>query len=268
MSGGFADLRARTLSALVMAALGAAAVWAGGVIFAAMVAALVGVMVWELARMLDADAPTARPIMAGITAAVALFVFEYRLEGGALWAALTVSALLLAWPMRGNRVLGAAYLALILFAGLGLTMLRLELGGIWVLWLVLVVIASDIAGYFAGRLLGGPKLWPRVSPKKTWSGTVAGWICAGLVGVAFMGVLQANIIFVGISVLVAIAGQAGDIAESAIKRHAGVKDSSNLIPGHGGPMDRFDALIASALMVLLLTKSGVMAWATTPIWML
>ena len=264
MSANFADLRARTLSALVMAALGAAAVWAGGVIFAAMVAALVGVMVWELARMLDTDAPTARPIMAGITAAVALFVFEYRLAGEALLAALAVSALLLAWPIRGNRALAAGYIGLILFAGLGLTLLRHNLGGIWVMWLVLVVIASDIAGYFAGRLIGGPKLWPRVSPKKTWSGTVAGWICAAGVGLGFMPVLGVGAEFVLLSILVSMAGQAGDIAESAIKRHAGVKDSSNLIPGHGGPMDRFDALIAAALMVLVLQQAGLLAPALAP----
>jgi phosphatidate cytidylyltransferase len=110
-------------------------------------------------------------------------------------------------------------------------------------------------------LLGGPKLWPRVSPKKTWSGTIAGWICAGLVGLAFAPSLGASWLIAPLSVLIAMAGQAGDIAESAIKRHAGVKDSSNLIPGHGGPMDRFDALIASALMVMVLAETGLLGLA-------
>ncbi len=259
----FGDLPARTLSALVMAVIGIVADWVGGLPFTLLVCVLVGLMVWELTRMLDPKAPFGKAEGAGFTAAVALLVFVLRLSGWWLLGAVALSVLLLAWRFPRDRIIAALYLALILFAGLGLIALRDVHGWDWVLWLVLVVVASDIAGYFAGRLLGGPKLWPRVSPKKTWSGTVAGWICAGAVGFAFMPVLGTNAVFVVISVLVAMAGQAGDIAESAIKRHAGVKDSSNLIPGHGGVMDRFDALIAAALMVLLLTEAGLMALSVT-----
>ncbi len=257
----FGDLQVRTLSALAMAVMGVVADWAGGITFTLLVCAIVGLMVWELVRMLDPKAPFGKAEASGITAAVALLVFGLRLSSWWLLAAVAVAVLLLTWRFPRDRMIAGLYLGLILFAGLGLIILRDVYGWDWVLWLVLVVVASDIAGYFAGRLLGGPKLWPRVSPKKTWSGTVAGWICAAGVGVGFMGVLGTNLIFVLISVLVAMAGQAGDIAESAIKRHAGVKDSSNLIPGHGGPMDRFDALIAAALMVLLLTESGLMGVA-------
>jgi phosphatidate cytidylyltransferase len=264
----FGDLPARTLSALVMAVIGIVADWAGGITFILLVCALVGVMVWELVRMLDPDAPFGKAEAAGVTAAIALLVFVLRLSGGWLIGAAAVSVLLLAWRFPRDRVIATLYLALMMFAGLGLIALRNTFGWDWVLWLVLVVVASDIAGYFAGRLLGGPKLWPRVSPKKTWSGTVAGWICASAVGFAFMGILGTNLIFVAVSVLVAMAGQAGDIAESAIKRHAGVKDSSGLIPGHGGVMDRFDALIAAALMVLLLIETGLIAMTTVPLLLL
>lgn len=258
-SGSFADLRDRSLSGLVMAVIGIAAVWAGGLWFTLLVCAMCGLMVWELTRMLDAEAPRGKAEAAGLTAAVALLVFWLQLTGLWLLGVLALSVLLLAWRFPKDRGIAAAYLALILFAGLGLIALRDSFGWIWVLWLVLLVIGSDVAGYFAGRLLGGPKLWPRVSPKKTWSGTVAGWVLASVIGAAFMPLLGAGAGLVLVSVLVAMAGQAGDIAESAIKRHAEVKDSSTLIPGHGGVMDRFDAMIAAALMMLVMTEAGVIA---------
>ena len=149
--------------------------------------------------------------------------------------------------------------ALILWAAHGLILLRGSYGLTFVLWLVSVVIASDVAGYFAGRVLGGPKFWPRVSPKKTWSGTVAGWVLAALVGAAFAFWGGMPWLVVPVSAVLAFAGQMGDIAESAIKRHVGVKDSSNLIPGHGGVLDRFDAMIAVAALALVLAYLGAFA---------
>ena len=115
------------------------------------------------------------------------------------------------------------------------------------LWLVAVVVASDTMGYFAGRLIGGPKFWPRISPKKTWSGTVAGWVGAGLVGAGFAAAGTVPWAYALLSPLIALAGQVGDIVESWIKRRAGAKDSSRLIPGHGGVLDRFDALVGAVL---------------------
>ena len=121
-----------------------------------------------------------------------------------------------------------------------------------ILWLVAVVVASDVLGYFAGRMLGGPKFWPAISPKKTWSGTVAGWIGAALVGLVVVLTTGAGWALVPLSALVAFAGQMGDIAESWVKRRAGVKDASALIPGHGGVLDRFDALIGAVVLVMAL----------------
>jgi phosphatidate cytidylyltransferase len=256
--GSFTDLRARALSAVAMVGVGAGAIWAGGVVFAVLVSVLCGAMVWELARMLDPDAPFGKAEASGFTIAVALLVFTLQLAGLWLAGAMMLTITLMAWRFPRDRAMATAYLALILLAGLGLILLRDLYGLLWVLWLVALVIGSDVAGYFAGRMIGGPKLWPRVSPKKTWSGTIAGWALAALIGWAFMGPLSAGLGLVLLSVLVAMAGQAGDIAESAIKRHAGVKDSSNLIPGHGGVMDRFDAMIAAALMVLILTETGLL----------
>ncbi|MCB1346467.1 MAG: phosphatidate cytidylyltransferase, partial [Rhodobacteraceae bacterium] len=94
------------------------------------------------------------------------------------------------------------------------------------------------------------------SPKKTWSGTVAGWLLAALVGWGFAAALNLGWVLVPLSALLAFAGQMGDIAESAIKRRTGVKDSSALIPGHGGVLDRFDAMIAVAALALILALAG------------
>jgi phosphatidate cytidylyltransferase len=109
-------------------------------------------------------------------------------------------------------------------------------------------------GYFAGRILGGPKFWPAISPKKTWSGTIAGWIGAAILGLGFVLAGQGTLWLVVLSPLVAFAGQMGDIVESWLKRRVGAKDSSALIPGHGGVLDRFDALTGAMVLVMLLTR--------------
>jgi phosphatidate cytidylyltransferase len=138
-------------------------------------------------------------------------------------------------------------------AGFGLISLRSGAGTPAIVWIVLVVVTSDVMGYFAGRILGGPKFWPAISPKKTWSGTAAGWLGAAIVGFGFWALGYASAGILLLSPLVAFAGQMGDIAESWIKRRTGVKDSSNLIPGHGGFLDRFDAMTGAVVLVMLLS---------------
>jgi phosphatidate cytidylyltransferase len=128
---------------------------------------------------------------------------------------------------------------------------RADYGFTWILWLMSVVIVTDIFGYFAGKAFGGPKFWPKISPKKTWSGTAAGWIGAALVGFIFTLFTDAGLWIIFISIVLSFAGQMGDIAESALKRRMGVKDSSTLIPGHGGLFDRFDALLGAALFLII-----------------
>jgi phosphatidate cytidylyltransferase len=239
-AGRFADLGPRVASALVLALVGGGLVWAGGVWFVGFVALAVTLMLWEMLRML-------------VPGAARGAVGPWIVVAGALVP--VVLALVLP---RGARLWFAVYGAALVLAGSALVELRADFGMIWVLWLVLVVVASDIAGYFAGKTLGGPKLWPRVSPKKTWSGTAAGWLGAVVVGAVFAGPLGVGAL-AAVSVLVSMAGQAGDIVESALKRRAGVKDSSNLLPGHGGFLDRFDAMMTAALMVFLLGRLGVIA---------
>ena len=249
-SGKWADLRTRLLSAIVMVAVGSVEIWLGGLAFAALVVVLTGVMIWELATM---TAPGRRrsPITLAVASGAALVAaLVLKSEIAALFLAVPSVALFLT-PRRDRRLAGGYALAIML-AGYGLIELR-TLGGTQViLWLVAVVVASDVLGYFAGRMLGGPKFWPAISPKKTWSGTVAGWIGAGLVGLVLLLAADASWLLVPVSALVAFAGQLGDIAESWVKRRAGVKDASNLIPGHGGVLDRFDALIGAVALVMAL----------------
>ncbi len=246
-AGKWADLRTRLLSAIVMIAVGAVEIWLGGMAFAALVVALTGVMIWELATM-TAPARRRSPVTLAVAAGLALVAaLVLKSEVAALFLAVPTVALFLT-PRRDRRLAGAYALAIML-AGYGLIELRSVGGTQVILWLVAVVVASDVMGYFAGRMLGGPKFWPAVSPKKTWSGTVAGWIGAGLVGLVMVLTLEASWVLVPLSALVAFAGQLGDIAESWVKRRAGVKDASNLIPGHGGVLDRFDALIGAVVAV-------------------
>ena len=255
----FNDLKARVLSALVMVAIGAGAVWAGGWIFAALAVVLAGLMGWELWRMMAPADPYGRAEAAGLVAALLVAIFTLYQPGWIGLGGLALGALVMAGRMPRDKLVFGLYYGLILWAAHGFILLREGMGLAFMLWLILIVVASDVAGYFAGRILGGPKFWPRISPKKTWSGTVAGWLLAALVGWGFASALGSGWMLVPLSALLAFAGQLGDIAESAIKRRAGVKDSSNLIPGHGGVLDRFDAMIAVAVLALLLALVGAFA---------
>jgi phosphatidate cytidylyltransferase len=244
----FSDLATRMATGLAIACVGLAAVWAGGWWFTGLVLVMVGALVWELVRMLGGGQK--RALVLGGLAACAILATKLLPVGFALPVVLAVPLAGIA-VLEGNRTLFVMMTAMILLAGFGLILHRDAFGMTWMLWLVLLVAATDILGYFAGRILGGPKFWPRVSPKKTWSGTVAGWIGAAVIGWIFMAKTGSGVELIGISVALSMASQMGDIAESAIKRHVGVKDSSNLLPGHGGVYDRFDGLLGAAFLLVI-----------------
>ncbi len=244
------DLKTRSLSALVMIAVGALDIWVGGGWFLALIAMVCGLMIWELVRMLAPSAPLIAKglgVLASCAVAVAILVPTFA-GVLALIAPVVAGAILL----RAQRLVYVLYAPVIMLAAYALVSARaLEEGITWLVWLLLVVVVTDIAGYFAGKAFGGPKFWPSISPKKTWSGTAAGWAGAALVGAAFVPLTEAGPLLVVVSILTSFASQMGDIAESAIKRRMGVKDSSRLIPGHGGVLDRFDGLIGAAMLVLV-----------------
>ncbi|MFP7672937.1 phosphatidate cytidylyltransferase [Marivita sp. S0852] len=248
-TGKWDDLLPRLASAVAMVGIGALGVWLGGLWFHALISVVVGLMVWELVTMLDTARNRSALILGVASGAAAMVAIE--LPASFALPLLLIPSMLGLGRMENGGVTYAVFTALIQLAGYGLMALRDDFGLTWMVWLLLVVVVTDIAGYFAGRLIGGPKLWPRVSPKKTWSGTVAGWAGSAVLAVMFAGATKAGAGLIGVSVAVSMASQIGDIAESAIKRRSGVKDSSNLIPGHGGLLDRFDGMLGAAIFIVI-----------------
>ena len=246
----WADLGPRLMSAVAMVAIGLAGIWIGGHVFHVMVAVICGLMIWELVAMIR-PANAAAAVQLGALCGAAVLLAIYLPVGFAL-PVLLAPALVGFGQLDRARVVFMVFSVMVLLASYGMMQVRDDMGFGWMVWLVLVVVVTDVVGYFAGRMIGGPKFWPRVSPKKTWSGTAFGWIGAAAVGFAFALGTPATLQLVGVSVALSMASQMGDIAESAIKRRMGVKDSSNLIPGHGGLLDRFDGMLGASVFLLII----------------
>ena len=251
----FADLWVRIASAVVMLAIAGIVFWKGGDYVAALLVVVGGLMAWEFRQLILPEASNADMGLWVMVAGTSGAVISANLLG--FWFAFPIVALaaFILWKIKHKRPVwiasGMVYLATPLAA---LLVIRADQGVGPVLWLVGVVVASDIGGYFFGRIFGGPKFWPAISPKKTWSGTIGGWVLAlgvGFVYWAFGGVQGFQTIML-VSIPLAMAAQAGDLFESWLKRQAGMKDSSNLIPGHGGLLDRFDGLLAATSFYMLL----------------
>ncbi len=258
----FADLWLRIASALVLGAIAGLSFWNGGLFVVALLVVAGGLMAWEFRRLILPDASNKDTGLWVMVAGIVGAVISANLFG--FYPALlpVVLAAVILWQIKHKRpawiAFGMLYLAVPLA---GLMVLRQDQGLGPVLWLIGVVVASDIGGYFAGRFFGGPKLWPAISPKKTWSGTLGGWVLALLVGLVYWAFAGSDIGFFDallFSVLLAMAAQGGDLFESWLKRKAGIKDSSNLIPGHGGLLDRFDGLLAATSLYTALSLTGML----------
>lgn len=278
------DLSTRILSAAFMVAIVALALSSGGVVWALFALVVTFVMFWELAPLCEPGVAGFRRYALALSPVLLPAALAYGFWGGhalpppgpegpspealrmvaartstALAIGLALPALYGMLTLKAGRWIWAGYSLMVLIGASYLVFAYLEFGLIGVVVLVVIVAISDILGYFAGRLLGGPKFWPRVSPKKTWSGTVAGWVGAGLFGFVVLGQQGEPVTAALAAIGLAFAGQMGDIAESAMKRRVGVKDSSNLIPGHGGFLDRLDALVAASALAGVLTFAYVIS---------
>lgn len=268
------DLGIRVASALVLAPVVLAAVWFGGWFFAALLAIASVLMALELSALLFGAASPRKAVLLAVTALAAVALASAGLASAALAAGAAGLAFALAarsWTRQPLWPVAVAYPYLVLPL-VALIWLRADanLGLAVVVWLLAVVWAIDICAYFSGRFIGGPKLAPSISPKKTWAGLLGGMAGAIMVAVAasiWIGSGSAVILAL-IAAGLTILEQAGDFAESALKRRAGVKDSGTLIPGHGGILDRVDGLVAVALGAALLAlvnnaaqpAAGVLIW--------
>jgi len=221
LPSGASDLPVRLASALVMAAFAGVALWLGGVFWLGFVILIAGLVMWEWNRLVRGS--------------------EISPLGEVLWlffgAIYVCGAALAMIQVRGNySALGVAFIY------------------------ILPVVAVDVGAYFAGRAIGGPKIAPKLSPSKTWAGLAGGALGASLVAIGVvvsgwfpdamgMANLLSLMAAVAAGVVIAVVAQAGDFFESWMKRRAGVKDSSNLIPGHGGVFDRVDGFLAVFFLI-------------------
>jgi phosphatidate cytidylyltransferase len=251
-------LAVRVASAAVLAPLGLAAIWVGGFWWDLVLTILAGLLGLEWERMSGREAGARQGVMPiPLVVAVAGSAGHSFVAGlvGVFVAAL-VSSL---FNRRASAGAGSIYIGL---GAIALLYLRHRPPGLEdVLLVVLVVWGCDIGAYLTGRLVGGRKLAPLLSPGKTWSGAVGGLVCGTLSGVAVAAGFHAPppglATAAAVSAALSVAAEAGDLLESAIKRHFGKKDSGNLIPGHGGLFDRLDGLIAAAPVACLLSLGAV-----------
>jgi phosphatidate cytidylyltransferase len=251
-------LTMRVLSALVLAVPVLASVYFGSPAFELMVSAAAVAMAWEWYQMCARDAPGVSAVAVGVTLLAAITAVGLAQTAVSL-AVLAIGAVGVFIVSRRHLWLSAG----IFYVGLpcvAIVWLRNEpaTGRETIFWLLGLVWASDIGAYAFGRLIGGPKLAPSVSPNKTWAGLFGAIVCAGLVGVATAAILELEEFWrlALISTILGAAAQAGDLLESWVKRRFGVKDAGSLIPGHGGFLDRVDALIAAVVITALINAVG------------
>ncbi len=263
-AGKFADLRTRILSALVLIAAAVGALVVGDLPFILFWLAAAIAILWEWQTLVG---PVRRRARFVVGAAALSIACAFAAENGAdvATAVLACGAILVGYLAdKGSRLWAGAgvFYAGALIVAIGAirpplpSLLEPPYNLRAILWLFAVVWGTDVMAYFGGRLIGGPKLWPRVSAGKTWSGTIVGIVSGALFGLAVAAIAPpgpvAVVPLLVVGLVAAAFAQAGDLLESSVKRHFGVKDSSRLIPGHGGVMDRLDGFVASALFVAIL----------------
>jgi phosphatidate cytidylyltransferase len=257
----------RVASGVIAAPLFLFLVYVGFPYFDTLVASIAAVMAWEFTRMDGEEGAKRRALIAVacVAAVAAMSLGEVMLAWGIV--VLATVAVIAADQVAGRSGLNLVQGAVPYVAVPAVSLIFLAAKGGWesVFWLLAVVWMTDIGAYGCGRLIGGPKLAPAISPNKTWAGSIGGLIigtAAGLGLLAGLGV-EPTARFLMLSAGLSVLTQIGDLFESGLKRKFQVKDSGGLIPGHGGVMDRFDGLWAAAPLAALLClifEGGVTSW--------
>ena len=249
------DLATRSLIGGLLAIAAIGVLWLGGAVLWGLLTIVSCVALIEWAGLVRAHRARL-----GIGLIVLLVGMSYALP--MLWgtdratlALLLIAAMALAmFPKAALTAVGVGYIGT---AAISILYLREQpLGFALALWTLASVWATDIGAYFAGRAIGGPKLAPTISPNKTWAGLIGGMVAAGIAGalIAKGGHLPTRTLW--LAPLLAVAAQIGDLVESGMKRHVGVKDSGKILPGHGGLLDRIDGMLPVAILVAALVANG------------
>jgi phosphatidate cytidylyltransferase len=257
MSGKWSDLGVRALSAALLIPAVLLDVWYGGIWFEIFMAFLGLLMAHEWTNIAHARSSTQFALHAAAVLCAAFLPGEVgTLVSLAIVFGLTAAGVLAnAFRDRDKTIFAYVGIPYVALPVLALVLLRKhEMWGVHaIMWLMLVVWATDTFAYFAGRMFGGPKLAPRLSPKKTWAGLLGGMAGAALVSSVYASFfLPGWIALALVAAALAIVAQLGDVFESALKRQYDVKDSGTLIPGHGGVLDRVDGLVAAGVVAAII----------------
>jgi len=252
------NLQLRVISAIVLAIVVLALTWFGGLPFRLLSAVIALAMFYEWCAMSRTVSNSGYQWLSAILLVIPVLALIGGMAAGTVWlifaVIVVVSALIGLIRGQGTWItVGVAYAGL---SGISLALLRGNdtAGLIAILFLFATVWATDILAYFVGRAVGGPKLAPAISPGKTWSGAVGGTIGGLVAGLVVAAIASGTnlALMAPVALLLSIVSQAGDLFESWVKRRHGVKDSSHLIPGHGGVMDRVDGLVVAALALYVI----------------
>jgi phosphatidate cytidylyltransferase len=250
---GSRNLLMRIIAALVLAPVAVAIAYAGGWLWTLLVTLAAIGLYWEWLAIVGSahQMRVVAPGVAGLAIAGCCLAFG-RIDASLVPLALGFAGVaLFSTERRGWTAAGFGYAAA---AQMASVLVRLDQfwGFVALILILLVVWVTDIGGYFAGRGIGGPKLWPRVSPNKTWAGAIGGFAASLVVatGFAVFGLGRMGPLLV-LGAALSIVSQLGDLFESAVKRRFGVKDSSQIIPGHGGLLDRLDGFVAAVVLAAI-----------------
>ncbi|MFA7305468.1 MAG: phosphatidate cytidylyltransferase [Hyphomicrobium sp.] len=251
------ELSKRIISGVAIGAVALAMTYWSPALFTILMLVIAAAMSWEWGRMVRGAALSDPAMIVHILAVLLAALLSATDMAGLAIASTVIGAIAVAALTFGvgNAQLSGAG---VLYAGLPVVALGWirgdePLGFLATLFVLLAVIVTDIGAYASGRTIGGPKLWPAVSPNKTWSGLIGGVLAASIAGGLFAwlsGTGSASWL-AGLGLVLGLVAQGGDLAESALKRHFGLKDSSNLIPGHGGVMDRMDGIVTASVIAAI-----------------